>query len=707
MIKYNKIGLLSLLLTLPAVQNISAQESNIDSLMIEEVVVTAQKKEENIQDVGIAITALTGNQLKALGISSSLDIVAHTPGLEATGAGGGVGATSFAIRGVAQNDFSSPQESPVAIYIDQSYIATPAMSSFSLFDLERVEVLKGPQGTLFGRNATGGLVHFISRKPSQEKESHLDVTLANEGRKYIEYAAGGGISDSVSGRLSLASNKSSGLLKNDIGPDLMAEDNFNMRAQLFFEHSENSSTLLKIEEGDEDSNRGGYSMQIGYNGNYGGAPTDFFGYTPPNDVWKTSQDFESYYKADLSNINIVHQRSFLDAEFEYIFNSQSSDVDYGEDADVSPLSVYNYESFTDVDQTSHELRLSWSGDSSRTVAGLYILDVDLKNMTSQHGTVYFTEGYFYNLYANQDTSTTAFFLQRETDLNSNLSLVTGIRFNSDDKNFDWADPDNGLAYKDSFSDDDVAWKVQLEKRSNENLLIYGGISKGIKSGGFNAPLAPPEDFATMPYAGESLIAYEAGFKLDRPNSRINGSVFIYDYDDYQAMQFDAFVPLIFNAGAEMSGFELDIISNPSDGVDLVLGVSYLDAEITDLPVGTYPGGVSKSVVSPELAVNAIARKSWLRKSGGILTAQVDMSYKDDQVFNIVVSPLVEEDSHTVFNTRITYTDPNDKYEASFFVKNLTDTKYRRYAFDTSAYFGATEDVWGFPRWAGVNLLVRF
>ena len=165
MIKYKKIGFLSLLVTLPAAQLVSAQDLSIDSLMIEEVVVTAQKKEENIQDVGIAITALTGNQLKALGISSSLDVVAHTPGLEATGAGGGVGATSFAIRGVAQNDFSSPQESPVAIYIDQSYIATPAMSSFSLFDLERVEVLKGPQGTLFGRNATGGLVHFISRKP--------------------------------------------------------------------------------------------------------------------------------------------------------------------------------------------------------------------------------------------------------------------------------------------------------------------------------------------------------------------------------------------------------------------------------------------------------------------------------------------------------------------------------------------------------------
>ena len=91
----------------------------------------------------------------------------------------------------------------------------------------------------------------------------------------------------------------------------------------------------------------------------------------------------------------------------------------------------------------------------------------------------------------------------------------------------------------------------------------------------------------------------------------------------------------------------------------------------------------------------------------MVTAQVDMSYKDDQVFNIVVSPLVEEDSYAVFNTRLTYVSPNEKYETSVFIKNLSDQKYRRYAFDTSAYFGATEDVWGEPRWAGINLIVKF
>ena len=702
-----KLGLFSLLLTIPAIQHIAAQESKIDSLFIEEVIVSAQKRDENMQDVGIAITSLSGSQIRSLGFTDSLDLAAQTPGLETTGAGGGVGSTTFVIRGVAQNDFSSPQESPVATYVDQAYISSSAMNSFSLFDIDRVEVLKGPQGTIFGRNATGGLVHFISTKPSQESDSYADITMGSEGRLYFEGASGGALSEIISGRFSYRSSKSDGLIENDMGPDQRAEDSTNYRAQLLLETSENSSTLIKFEQGDEDSNRGGYAMQIGYGGNFGGASTDFFGYTPSDDVWKTSQDFESYYKADISNINVVHERVLANSDFTYIFNKQSGDIAYGEDADVSSNSVYNYENFLDLNQTSHELRWNWETDNSRTVAGVYVLNIELVGYTSQHGDAYFGPGYFYNLYANQDTTTTAFFLQRETDLNINTTLISGLRLNKDEKDFDWSDPDSGLAYKDSFEDDDVAWKLQLNKKPSDDLLLYAGISKGIKSGGFNSPLAPPEDFATMPYGGESLVAYEAGFKLDRASSRINGSVFMYDYKDYQAMSFDAFVPLIFNSGAEIKGFELDITAYPSDGVDLLLGISYLDAEIIDLPTAIYPGGVTKSVLSPEFSINAIARKSWIIDSGGMLSAQFDMNWKDDHVFNIVVTPLVEEDSYAVFNTRLTFTSADEKIEASIFIKNLTDTEYRKYAFDTSAYFGATEDVFGEPRWAGISLHVRF
>ena len=158
--------------------NVNAQETNQSVNEIEEILVTAQRAEENIQDVGIAITALTGNQLEALGMTTSLDIIAQTPGLEATGAGGGVGATSFAIRGVAQNDFSSPQESPVAIYIDQSYIASPAMSNFSLFDLERVEVLKTSRNTVWKKcNRWFGSLHLKKTITRQRSVSYTHLTL--------------------------------------------------------------------------------------------------------------------------------------------------------------------------------------------------------------------------------------------------------------------------------------------------------------------------------------------------------------------------------------------------------------------------------------------------------------------------------------------------------------------------------------------------
>jgi iron complex outermembrane receptor protein len=133
--------------------------------ILEEVVVSAQKREQNIQDVGIAIAAFTGDQLKAMGIESSYDIATFTPGVHISGAMAGQN-SQFTIRGVTQSDFNDIVEAPNAVYLDEGYIPIANAQTFGLFDIERVEVLKGPQGTLFGRNATGGLVHYISRKPN-------------------------------------------------------------------------------------------------------------------------------------------------------------------------------------------------------------------------------------------------------------------------------------------------------------------------------------------------------------------------------------------------------------------------------------------------------------------------------------------------------------------------------------------------------------
>jgi iron complex outermembrane receptor protein len=189
--------------------------------VLEEIIVTAQKREENLQDVGIAISAFSGEQLRAFSITESYDLANFTPGVHISGNIAGQN-TQYSIRGVTQNDFNDIIESPNAVYLDEGYIAIAQAQTFAVFDIDRVEVLKGPQGTLFGRNATGGLVQFISNKPSFDAvEGYVDATYgyfdspahAQQGR--LEAAVGGPFSDTVAGRLAVYYNKHDGYLKNN------------------------------------------------------------------------------------------------------------------------------------------------------------------------------------------------------------------------------------------------------------------------------------------------------------------------------------------------------------------------------------------------------------------------------------------------------------------------------------------------------------
>jgi len=181
--------------------------------ILEEIVVTAQKRVQNIQDVGIAVSAFSGEQLTDLGLIESTAIAAMTPGVHVSASSAGQ-TRQFTIRGVTQNDFSDHTEAPNAVYIDEGYLVAPQGQVFALFDLERVEVLKGPQGTLFGRNATGGLVHFISRKPTQDFNGFADVTYGSYDQVRFEGAVGGPLGDTLAGRLSLLYNRHDEIMDN-------------------------------------------------------------------------------------------------------------------------------------------------------------------------------------------------------------------------------------------------------------------------------------------------------------------------------------------------------------------------------------------------------------------------------------------------------------------------------------------------------------
>ncbi len=240
-----------------------APEKDNNSILDGDIVVTAQKREENIQNVGIAISAYSGEQLRALNIQSSQDIAAFSPGVHISGSLAGQN-TQFTIRGVTQNDFNDIVEAPNAVYLDEGYIAIAQGQSFAVFDIDRVEVLKGPQGTLFGRNATGGLIHYISHLPSLTKwEGYLDTRYgvmdspSNPGVFTAEGAVGGPVSDTVGVRVAGRWNKQQPYLRNlyplgavggspgpGAGANLGDDDTLSGRFTLLFEPSSGSQIIF-------------------------------------------------------------------------------------------------------------------------------------------------------------------------------------------------------------------------------------------------------------------------------------------------------------------------------------------------------------------------------------------------------------------------------------------------------------------------------
>ena len=696
--KVSNIGLL-ILLTIVGYSGLTSAQ------LLEEVVVTAQKREQSLQDVPISVTAFNGSQIRELGFNNSVDLVAQTPGVEITGYGGGA-VNSFSIRGSGQNDFAAQQEAPVATYVDEAYISSNIVTRFSLFDLERAEVLRGPQGTLYGRNATGGLVHYVTAKPSQEFDGFIDVELGEDDRKRFEGAIGGGITENLSGRLSGNWNKRDGLITNDLGGDSQNADDYSIRGQLLFEQSDTFSALLKVQYADEEATPGGNSHIV-----TSGLATDFFGYADADgNPYTVSKDFGGEQTSEFLDVLGRLEWDLGNYTVTSVTNYQDMEMTYAEDSDLSPASLYHYQQFIYLEQFSQEVRVSWEGERHRSVVGVYYLNIDTATAILESGDVFFGPGVFLDINSQLDTEAYAIFGQTEYDLNEQITLTVGIRYNHDKKDFSLAAPNFGaIPFADSFSDDDWSGKVQLDYRPNDDWLLYFGISRGIKSGGYNIPLTPTFfDPALYQFGGETLVSYEAGFKAQLSERvRINASAFYYDYEDYQAFNIDpSFNNVLFNATAENYGGEVELTLNPVDGLDILLGVAYLDTEITDLPVAVSASGRETAIVSPEWAFNGLVRYTWPAFNGN-LAIQGDFSWRDDQKYNLVTTPPILEDAYGLLNARLSYTTADDDWTAAIFVRNLTDEYYNSFATDATAFFGSSFVAPGVARWVGGSIRYNF
>lgn len=684
-------------------------------VLTDSIIVTAQKRDQDLQDVGISVTAYSGDQLRTLGFTNSVDLIAQTPGLEASGYGGGA-LNSFVIRGVGQNDFAANQEAPVALYIDETYQSSNVTTRFSLFDIERAEVLRGPQGTLFGRNSTGGLVHYITVRPSEDWNGFVDVTIGEQGRRRIEAAVGGGVSEGVAFRVSVNDNHNDGLLENDIGPNAMRVNDTTLRAQVLFEPVSDLSVLLKAQFGKEEDAAGGYSLGIpSYNA------TDFFGNVDADgDPFTISNDFASFKNTQVSDLTANISWDLGGATLTSVTNFQDIESSYGEDADASPTSAFNYRQAADINQFSQEVRVNFEGARHRSVVGVYYLSIDGDYQTEQLGDVFFGPDVF-STFATQETKTFALFAQTEFDITEALMLTLGGRYNHDKKDYSLESADFGFPlFTDTLKEDDFSGKVQLDYRVSDGMLLYAGVSRGIKSGGFNLPLTPLAA-GDLPYSGETLMAYEIGAKTRLGEAaRLNASVYYYDYDDYQAYNIDAnFNTLLFNANGEYYGGEVEFAASPVEGLDVLLGAAYIHTKVTDLPTDfntldpitflpaqNFPTGEERAPLAPEFSFNGLVR--YARPAfGGEASVQADFSWRDEQKFNLATSEAATEDAYGVLNLRIGYDSGDGHWSASLFAKNVTDTRYRTFGVDGSLFFGSSEDVFGEKRWYGGNVRFAF
>ena len=704
--------------------------------VLEEIVVTAQKREQNLQDVGLAVTAFSGEALRALGYTDSIDIAAQTPGLNIIQFHPSV--TNVNIRGVSQNEFADHLEPPIAMFVDNAYVSAMGGAHVQMFDIERVEVLRGPQGTLFGRNATGGLVHFISAAPTEEADGYASATVGNYGAIQLEGAIGGGLADSLQARLSAALDQNDGYLKNAAGDDLRDADSVAVRLQVAWQPSDAVDVLAKVHYSQDDGNGNAYQHDATFQNALGlgeriaddldyndfglGPGTDFNGYRDADgDPFAGEYDDIGFFAREIVGGNLQVTWSLNDSvALTSVTNLVGMEKDYREDADSSPFPYFNFETTQDFDQFSQELRLHGANERLNWQTGVYYLNIDT-DIGSSFDLDFFTfgEGEDFGQVVNTGghdstvkTKSWALFAQSEYDLGERLSATLGVRYTEDDRKADYVGFDNfggGPNIPDSgdLSFNNFSYKAQLNWRPSDGVLAYAGITQTHKAGNFRLGIGDPNLLA--PHDEEELRSVEIGWKTNFADgrARLNASAFYYDYADYQAFVVDPTTGVIaaldiVNVDAKAVGIEVELAASPFSGLDLSLGAAWMDSKVKDV---AFPDGATvrdtELPYAPDFSVNGLARFSW-PLGGGTASVQADFNYSDSFCFSVLCAPLDQEGSYVVANARAQYAFPGGRWSVTAFVNNLAEEEYRLYSLDVSG-LGIAADAYGNPRTYGVTV----
>lgn len=699
---------------------------------IEEVLVTAQKREQNLQDISLTISAFNEEDIKSFGFGQPGDIAQQSPGVYVKPTVGDQNPV-FTIRGIGFNDFTSIQNPGAGVYVNQVIVPYHPMMSFQLLDLKRVEVLKGPQGTLYGRNSTAGAINFISNKPTRDLDIRANAGYSSYDTWEFEGAIGGGLTDTIAGRLAASTyQRTGGYQTNRLGGDdeYGSKDRTSIRGMLSWEPSENFDALIDIHAGFDKSDPVALEHLASFDAVTFAEPcapvaagmraegpcVDAGGYFDPDDdpfsgdysvidggvdnkAWGVSatMNWEMYNGLTLTSVT----------GYDRYFRNQLQDIDAG------PF-VFIDVTFNDKTWTlSQELRLtSNSSGNFNWLAGVFYSSdsvdaIQSVDVTDLAGDVAVISNF-------QDSESVAVFGHFEWELSELWQVVGGIRYTHEEKDWTGGSVIGVLGVNTqntaSVENDDVSGTIGLEYRPNNDWLLYTAFSKGFRSGGFPGGFAPVAA-ALEPFQEETVFSYEGGFKamLLEGSMQLNAAAYFYDWQDLQTQFSEARGGLISlflgNAGdAEITGIEAELKWLPTDQLELRAGINWNDTEIVESDDPRLEG--RELANAPELTFNTFARYSFPVTSYRAYI-QMDVSYTDDRFFTSDNTPVFFGDDYWLVNARIGFRTQDDRWELAGWVKNLTDEEYRLEGFNQFGFSGDSYHYYGEPLTAGISISYQY
>jgi len=724
---------------------------------LDEIIVTATHREQNIQDVPIAVTALGGQQLEDAGIFDPTTIALNVPGMSY--AEFAPGQALISIRGITSADDGAGLDNSVGLFLDGVYIGRQGGINFDLFDLERIEVLKGPQGTLFGRNAIAGAINIVTAKPADEFKAKAALTMGNEGILRYQGLITGPLTDSLSGKLVINSREHDGFVRNTLlNKDVQDENYLSVRGQLRLE-LDSSEWLLSADIWDDDRGAMGRAPIANGNFDYVGTATRLGAGRPGTNA----SPVDGFSKRDGTGFSLQGDIEIGSGILTTITGIRNTETDWEMESVGAPLGggddLANGLFGADVvdaikeklDTVSQELR--WTSEAGGTfdyVAGLYYIrektdhEEQFRIDVNTTAVGQFTVGNEYTRSENETTSYAAYG-QGNWHFNDRWTLTAGARWTRDERDYFVTAVNCGLPEAEraaagfpnfppcegvggslsivaevfglpaSASWSDFSPMASVQFSPADNLMYYGTISTGYKSGGF-AGSQGVAAAATTPVDPEDVINYEVGFKGDFVDDtlRINASLFFMDYTDLQVVRFGPVPGSAFgtfqttNVGsADITGLEIDYYWQATDNFSISGYYAYLDSEISGLTLNTANGPTDFSGLplrqSPKNSYTVVASYA-LPAVNGEYVFRAQFAHVDDQFNDYPTLTETVIEAADLLDASVGWTSQQGTYRVLLWGKNLTDERYVSHSYRIGP---GSIGVWSDPLTVGVTGTVSF